>query len=78
MNTEAQLPIDVAQPDADLVDTAPAARASINTSFDAPPAASLIKCVAFEYGVDQETACQWLCARADDFLEWAPASAAIA
>jgi hypothetical protein len=37
---------------------------------DTPPAASLIKCIAFEYGVDLETACHWLCVRADDFLEW--------
>jgi len=67
-----------ALPDADLVDTAPAARTSIDSSTDAPPAASLIKCIAFEYGVDQETACQWLCARADDFIEWTPAVADIA
>lgn len=65
-------------PDADLVDTAPAARASVDMSADAPPAASLINCVAETYGVDAETACQWLCARADEFLEWMPASAVIA
>jgi DNA repair exonuclease SbcCD ATPase subunit len=64
--------------DADLVDTAYPIVLGIDIGTDAPPAASLIKCVAFEYGVDQETACQWLCARADEFKTWAPAAAAIA
>lgn len=40
------------------------------TPSDAPPATSLIKCIAFEYGVDLETACQWLCQRAADFEAW--------
>lgn len=40
------------------------------TPSDAPPAASLIQCIAFEYGVDLETACQWLCQRAADFEVW--------
>lgn len=37
---------------------------------DTPPAASLIGAIATAYGVDNETACHWLCVRADDFLEW--------
>lgn len=37
---------------------------------DTPPAASLIGAIAQAYGVDNETACHWLCVRADDFLEW--------
>lgn len=50
----------------------------IDHGTDAPPAASLIKCIAFEYGVDQETACQWLVARGGDFESWVPAVADIA
>jgi hypothetical protein len=50
----------------------------IDMSADAPPAVSLINCVAEAYGVDTETACQWLCARADDFEAWVPAFADIA
>lgn len=64
--------------DADLVDTAPPTRAGIDSSTDAPPAASLINCIAEAYGVDAETACQWLCARADEFEAWMPAVADIA
>lgn len=37
---------------------------------DTPPATSLINAIATAYGVDNETACHWLCVRADDFLEW--------
>lgn len=37
---------------------------------DTPPAASLIGAIATAYGVDKQTACHWLCVRADDFLEW--------
>lgn len=65
-------------PDADLVDTASPIVIGIDMGTDTPPAASLIKCIAFEYGVDQETACQWLCARAADFESWVPAVADIA
>ena len=72
-------------PDADLVDTAteaaevgigfdmamsmPVPRRSAQPVDDTPPAQSLIDCIATAYGVDAETACRWLCARADDFLE---------
>lgn len=48
------------------------------TPSDAPPATSLIKCIAFEYGVDLETACQWLCQRAADFEAWTQEPAAAA
>ena len=65
-------------PDADLVDTASPIVIGIDMGTDAPPAASLIKCIAFEYGVDQETACRWLYARAADFEAWVPAVADIA
>lgn len=67
-----------ALPDADLVDTASPIVIGIDMGTDAPRAASLIKCIAFEYGVDQETACRWLCARAADFEAWVPAVADIA
>ena len=71
--------------DADLVDTA-AEAADVRLGFDmamsalvaaraavpveAPPATSLIHAIAEVYGVDAETACHWLCVRADEFLEW--------
>lgn len=42
----------------------------IDHGTDTPPAVSLINCIAQAYGVDNETACHWLCVRADDFLEW--------
>ena len=48
------------------------------TPSDAPPATSLIKCIAFEYGVDLETACQWLCQRAADFEAWTQEPADVA
>lgn len=50
----------------------------IDHGTDAPPAVSLINCVAEAYGVDTETACRWLCARAADFESWVPAVADIA
>lgn len=68
-------------PDADLVDvvlTDTAAVIGIDMGTDTPPAASLIQCIAFEYGVDHETACSWLVARAADFESWVPAVADIA
>ncbi len=65
------------QPDADLVDVVltDAAVIGIDMGTDTPPAASLIQCIAFEYGVDHETACGWLIARAGDFESWVPATA---
>ena len=35
-----------------------------------PTADELIKAVAKAMNTDLETACQWLCARADDFESW--------
>lgn len=45
---------------------------------DAPPANSLIRLIASAYGVDDEIACQWLCARQDDFEAWIPPLGAVA
>lgn len=45
---------------------------------DAPPAASLIRCIAEAYSVDEETACQWLIQRHDEFEGWTPAVDSIA
>ena len=58
--------------DADLVDVVEIESAAtgvigFDMGTDTPPAASLINCIAHEYGVAQETACRWLCARALDF-----------
>jgi hypothetical protein len=61
----------------DMAMSAPIVTPASNTT-DTPPAASLIKCVAQAYGVDEETACQWLCARADDFEAWVPSIGAAA
>lgn len=45
-------------------------RTSSIEANDTPPATGLIQAIAEAYGVDNETACHWLCVRADDFLEW--------
>lgn len=45
---------------------------------DAPTANSLIRLIASAYGVDDEIACQWLCARQDDFEAWIPPLGAVA
>lgn len=37
---------------------------------DIPTADDLIQAVAKAMNTDLETACQWLCARADDFEAW--------
>jgi hypothetical protein len=75
-------PAAATQRDDDIVDAE--IRAGFDAAMTAPPpeqpqptgtpsADSLIKCIAFEFGVEQETACRWLCERADDFLEWTAA-----
>ena len=45
-----------------------------------PSASELIEVIAKLYDTTEEEACQWLCARADDFEAWIPSigSAAIA
>jgi hypothetical protein len=63
--------------DADLVDTATTTVPSASTE-GIPSAEWLIGVIASHYGTDAETACQWLCARADDFEAWVPSVADIA
>ncbi len=60
---------------ADLVDTA---AAPASNTFATPSADRLVYAIASTWGVDAETACQWLCERAAEFEVWAPAVADIA
>lgn len=65
----------------DLVDTVSMPVTTHTSSIEAndtPPATGLIQAIATAYGVDNETACHWLCVRADDFLEWTEPESATA
>jgi hypothetical protein len=52
---------------AELADAANPAVTGIEFCTETPLAASLIQCIASQYGVDQATAARWLAARADEF-----------